>query len=790
MKNKFINRFTDAWKQADNISSMIQENLSEKWAGFSNKLSDKISKSSGVNTSKQRVKASDDRENKPSDQGDDQESKSSGRNKNEEENDPEKPQHQRYSCKKIKKPDRILILFYMLIIFLESVFKVTVFKELFNIGFIYMLLFSIPMGLILCVICTSAGSKVNCIITVAAISVLTLLYIIQVIYYQVFTTFFAVFSINGAGQVIQFWYEILTAIAKNAVPILLLMVPLLLFILFGKNTLPLEKTSRKYRAVLTGIAVFFQLFATILVYSSNTGELNPHFLYSKAIIPELSVDRFGLLTTTRLDVKHLVFGFDTAEEAFAEDLDDSAAAGETEKPADKSDNAQKIDNINTGNGSENSSNTVIPEEAGTPGTAEAASLQQGFNVMNIDFDRLIENEKNPEIAAMHKYFKNLEPTKKNKYTGMFKGKNLIFITAEGFSPYAVNEEVTPTLYKMKQEGFQFTNFYTPIWGVSTSDGEYVACNSLVPKSGVWSFYVSGRNYMPFCMGNQLKKLNYSTRAYHNHTYTYYHREVSHPNMGYIYKGVGNGLEMTKSWPESDLEMIEKTADEYISDIPFHTYYMTVSGHLRYSFEGNAMSSKNEELVKDLPYSNAVKAYLACNIEFDRAMEKLISRLEQAGIAEDTLIAISPDHYPYGLTVDEISELAGHTVESNFELYKGIFLLWSKNMPHVRIDKPCASMDILPTLSNLMGVEFDSRLLMGRDILSDAPPLVVFSNWSWLTDKASYNSKTKKLMPSAGESDQTVTKEYAGRIAKQVNNKFTYSSKILEKDYYSKFSNKY
>jgi Phosphoglycerol transferase and related proteins, alkaline phosphatase superfamily len=213
--------------------------------------------------------------------------------------------------------------------------------------------------------------------------------------------------------------------------------------------------------------------------------------------------------------------------------------------------------------------------------------------------------------------------------------------------------------------------------------------------------------------------------------------------------------------------------------------MTVSGHLRYTFDGNAMSDKNRELVKNLPYSSAVKAYFACNIEFDRAMGELISRLEKAGIADDTLIAISPDHYPYGLTNKEISELAGHTVETNFELYKGIFILWSKGIKSEEISKPCASLDILPTLSNLMGVEYDSRLLMGRDIFSDAPPLVVFSNWSWLTDKARYNSKEGKLILSKGETKETVNKQYRSGISKRVNNMFTYSSKILDTNYYEK-----
>ena len=670
-----------------------------------------------------------------------------------------------------KKIDRLqhygsILYFPISIIYLESVFKIAVFKELFNIGFIYMILFSIPVGILLYLVCSLFNSRANRILSVVLTIFLTFIYIVQAVYYQIFSTFLTLFSLNGTEQVLQFWQEVLIAAKNKAITILFLLVPII-FLLIFRNLFFERKTTVMFKGIMAGILVGFQVAATILVSLSNTGELSTSFLYSKAVIPDLSVNRFGMLTTSRLDVKHLVFGFTS--------MDDGG-------------DKEKVTLYQSAKQSEENVAKPTPEQSNNSSSDEVNSNQDSreeYNTMNLDFDNLIAGEKDTTIAALHRYFKSVQPTKKNKYTGMFKSKNLIMITAEGFSPYAVNKELTPTLYKMSQEGFRFTNFYTPIWGVSTSDGEYVACNSLIPKPGIWSFYVSGRNYMPFCMGNQLKKLGYGTRAYHDHSYTYYHRDVSHPNMGYTFKAVGNGLEMKKSWPESDLEMIQKTADDYIGKTPFHTYYMTVSGHLMYTFNGNAMADKNRELVKNLSYSNAVKAYLACNIEFDRAMGELIDRLEKSGLAEDTLIAISPDHYPYGLTNSEISELAGHPVETNFELYKGIFILWSKGIKSEEISKPCASLDILPTISNLMGVGYDSRLLMGRDILSDAQPLVVFSNWSWLTDKARYNSKSGKFILAEGETKESVSKQYRTETAQRVNNMFKYSAKILETNYYNK-----
>jgi phosphoglycerol transferase MdoB-like AlkP superfamily enzyme len=219
--------------------------------------------------------------------------------------------------------------------------------------------------------------------------------------------------------------------------------------------------------------------------------------------------------------------------------------------------------------------------------------------------------------------------------------------------------------------------------------------------------------------------------------------------------------------------------------PFHAYYMTVSGHMRYSFSGNFIANKNKDLVKDLPYLDSGKAYMATQIELDRALEHLLKKLDEAGVAENTLIAISADHYPYGLEKFEIENLAGHEVESNFELYKSSFILYAKGMEPETIDRPVSSLDIIPTISNLLGLEYDSRLLMGVDMFSDSDPLVIFNNRSFITDKGRYNSVTKEFILNEGV---TMTEEekntYRKRISDELERQFYYSAMILDTDYYS------
>ena len=66
----------------------------------------------------------------------------------------------------------------------------------------------------------------------------------------------------------------------------------------------------------------------------------------------------------------------------------------------------------------------------------------------------------------------------------------------------------------------------------------------------------------------------------------------------------------------------------------------------------------------------------------------------------------------------------------FEIYENTLILWNDQMKKpVEVDKYCSSLDIAPTLSNLFGLEYDSRLMMGTDILSDQPGMVIFSNYT-------------------------------------------------------------
>ena len=616
----------------------------------------------------------------------------------------------------------------------------------------YPILFSLAFGGmadLLCALCSGRGRR-------AAAGILTVLGTLwlgaQTVYFSVFHTFLTLYSVGGAGQVLQFWRETLGGMTRAWLPLLVILAPGAFYFLRGRRLLPEGGVARRTVALAVGVTAAVQLLTVLLVCGDDRGAVSPRYLYREEFIAEQSVESFGVLTTLRLDLCQLLGiprGGGTAPDASA-----SAASA---------------------------SGSVSAEEP--PEIPEPEPNVYGDNVMAIDFETLMEGH-DAALRRMDEWFAARTPTRQNEYTGYFAGKNLILFTAEGFSRFAVREDVTPTLYRLANSGFVFENFYNPLWWASTTDGEYAVCTGLIPKSGCWSLYRSGGNELYFCLGNQFRALGYGTRAYHDHSYTYYNRDVSHPNMGYDYQGVGNGLEVKKTWPESDLEMMQQTLPEYVGDAPFHTYYMTVSGHMNYNYMGNSMSAKHKDEVAHLGLSEAAGAYLACQMELDRALEYTLQYLEETGHLEDTVLCLSADHYPYGLEQETLTELnGGESVDMRFDVYHSTLILWSGSMTEpVRVTKPCSSLDILPTLSNLFGLEYDSRLLMGRDILSDSEGLVVLSDRSFLTESGRYDAARDAFTPAPGV---TVPEDYVRTRQQAINGMFSNSRLILEQDYYRK-----
>lgn len=576
----------------------------------------------------------------------------------------------------------------------------------------------------------------------------------QMIYYRIFGFFFSAFSMVNGTEAFQFWYTLLSQLL-DALPLIVLMAaPLVFYLIWGRKIIAFQFSRSRAWGILPAalaVALHIVLIMTLSLWE-GTGTMSPFELYHTNSDPFYSINKLGFATAFRLDVQRLITGEEIGGSIHLD-------VPETQPPTE----------------------VTLPEETEEVTQPPTEPPITSFpNTLDIDFNLLVETTADMKLQQMHQYFANRSPSYKNEKTGMFEGCNLILITAEAWSHLIVDEVRTPTMYKLMHEGFYFTDFYVPDWGTSTTDGEYAFLTGTIPKANCWSFSESSKNSMPLTMAQQLIAKGYGAYAYHGHTYDYYNRDDYLQNLGYKYRAYGKGLPVKKTWPESDLEVMQLSVDDFVAKEPFTAYYMTISGHREFTFDGNVMARRNKDLVKDEPYSNNVRAYLSCQMELEKALTLLLEKLEAAGTLDNTVIVMTADHYPNGLTEKQISELLGHSVETNFEIYKNGCIIYKPGMTPETITEPCSHLDLLPTLSNLFGLEFDSRLYMGRDIFSEADPLVIFSDRSWITEDAMYNARTGNVISKTGD---PIDEEYIQRISNEVSNRFTVSTRILDYDYW-------
>ena len=629
---------------------------------------------------------------------------------------------------------------------------------------VMVVLFSIATGLLLSLLVNLLHNRrLAQVLTLVVTALWTLLLCVEYCCRSYFKSYFSVgFICTMTGNVVTGFGSTIPGIVAQRLPfIIAALLPLALCILLRKRIVTEHRMSKWSLLFVTAVSVIFLLIGEGLARWGTYGDS-----YTYNFQTDAAVSQFGLHTAVRLEAEYALFG--------------------TPQP--------KLE---------------LPTQEDEPDDPPAATtpVEYGYNALDINFQALADSASDSTLRSMAQYFGSLTPSKKNEYTGLFQGKNLVLITAEAFSPWFISRELTPTLYKLTHEGFVCENYYQPGWGQSTTGGEYAVMTGLLPTwvgSNV-SFYASANDDMPFALGNQLRALGYRTGAYHDNIYNYYNRDKTHPNLGYDYQGVGSGLTMTEdgSWPYSDLEMVQNTIgdyiDGYVSDgTPFHVYYMTVSGHGSYGW-GHAMAAKNRAKAQ-AAYPNAstqVQSYVAANLELENALTYLLEQLEAAGIAEDTVICMSADHYPYLLAepeTDYYNELRGVVdSERDTDRYRNALVLWCGGMENaVTVTEPCSAVDIVPTLSNLFGLEYDSRLLSGRDVLdkdydagsaSGSIPLVILptsSGNSWATAAGVFEASTRTFNARPGV---TVEDDYVSRVNNIVALQYNYAQQLIARDYY-------
>ena len=592
-------------------------------------------------------------------------------------------------------------------------------------------------------------------------------YVSQLIYFRIFGSVFSVSMMGmGADAVENFGWALWSTIKDSVGWIFLCLLPVLAAVvlsLFAPKGFFRRLHPLTHLASLLNTVVLW-LLAVLLLLPFGKGDGSAFAAYSSPYIDsDTASGRLGVLTNSIVELGYKLFG-SSAKPNESDDL------------------------------------MYIPETPDLPLTDHTPDTDTTPNIINgIDFETLKGLTDDKDKQELCDYFAGVSATNKNEYTGLLKDYNLIYICAESFSQYAIDPVVTPTLYKLSQGGFVLNNYYNS-YKNTTTNGEFSFMTGLWPDvsrdadagTDAGSFPQSATKYLPFALGNSFENVGVKTYAYHNYKGTYYSRNKTHPNLGYTslrFMDGENRMTFTGSWwPSSDLEMMEQSIGDYINNEQFHAYYMTFSGHGPYS-EENGIAKRNYETVKELLGDRELKEkaiyYLAANYELEKAMTYLVEKLEEAGKLDKTMIVITGDHYPYYLDSQSLNSIAGHKVDQTFEKYESTCIMWCGGMETVQVDTYCCNVDILPTVLNLFGLEYDSRLLPGVDIFSDNIHIATLYNKSFVTDMVKYNADKNKAewLEAADSLSDEQKQQYLDYCIAATKSRYAASLKTMDEDFF-------
>ena len=401
--------------------------------------------------------------------------------------------------------------------------------------------------------------------------------------------------------------------------------------------------------------------------------------------------------------------------------------------------------------------------------------------------------------------------------------DVIMIMAEALDTYAIHPELTPNLYRLivgddEDDSFNgswyFNRFYAPLYYRNTADTEFMIQTGFYPNRNI---HLSMDRYLnntfPQSLPNLFNALDHKTLAFHNFSDHFYPRASFHPNaLNYDAYFSDERLGMvipsdeernaTGHYWHSDLEMMQRALPYVFSEENVFAYFLTVTGHLPYENGRHDLAQKHFPLIDgilsdigrvDVPES--IKHYHAAQWEFDLAIGYLIDELKAEGRLESTVLIIYGDHYAYGVSADAVWEYEAFRAmethdhfahikdpETNLNIHNVPFFIYHPTLTEFEIiDKLMSSVDVLPTLANMFGLEIEPEKLIGADAFNDnVKNTVIFSNVSFLTDRYFYEIDREHFVGK----DRSYSSQEIRSLLGEVLFRHRVNNYILENDYYA------
>jgi lipoteichoic acid synthase len=401
------------------------------------------------------------------------------------------------------------------------------------------------------------------------------------------------------------------------------------------------------------------------------------------------------------------------------------------------------------------------------------------------WESLMNAESNARIKKIDEYLLNKTVTPKNDFTGVFEGKNLIYVMVEAMDLVAIDEKLTPTLYRLTQEGWYFDNYYAPNNSCATGESEFMSMVSLIPSTTVCTPNSYYRNDFSPALMNLFKNAGYSTNSYHSYSDKFYPRSELHLNYGSskFYNDSHLDIQKLLGWP-SDINLFEESLKLILQqEKPFMSFIITAAMHLPYDINstlGNRYLDEVKAVYPDYPIE--IQRYISKAVDFDKAVELMINTLDDAGELDNTVLIFFADHHPLRISASYIMDATQQIDRrKGLNLDRSPMFIYNPGLTPAVHSMPGSTMDLAPTIANLFDLDFDPRLYMGVDLFSTTRNVVIFPNGSWKTTLGEYSAPRGKF--TSYFEDYTYTDEEIAQINQFVRNQFAVSEEIYKTNYF-------
>lgn len=394
-------------------------------------------------------------------------------------------------------------------------------------------------------------------------------------------------------------------------------------------------------------------------------------------------------------------------------------------------------------------------------------------------------EKTQEITA---YFEERADHASNNMTGLFQGKNVVLVLMESMDDWLIDPEHTPTIYRLMDEGINFTNFYTPVYGSARTYNTEFCINTgmFVPTDGTYTFDYSANTFNQ-SLASSFRDAGYTAKVFHYNSPDFYCRGIMEEAVGYeeyvSYEDYVNRPEelMNDSYMLQEPEVRQIFFRTAGTDQPFFNFVITRAAHLSYLYDEDFAQYALARHPEYYRYSDdeEVNCARAKAKLVDDMFADLLVALEEEGVLENTVIIAVTDHYTYGMEdINQVMELSG--VDNAMELERTPFFIWSADCPDMEMDKVYNTSDFVPTVLNLFGLDTGYDYL-GYDCFDPAySGQVIFSTGEWITAEGAYDGTAQLEQEGA----QAMEEDYIAAMNTAVQRFINVNNMLLRSDYYA------